>query len=56
MQLSYDHLHIANIILMSFLLKQGQLDALEDLKPSLEHIYFVKHLHANFKSKGFKGK
>jgi len=36
--------------------KQGLLDALEYLMPGLEHRYCVKHLHANFKTKGFKGK
>jgi hypothetical protein len=41
---------------MSFLLKHGLLDVLEDLMPSLEHRYCVKHLHENLKRKGFKGK
>jgi hypothetical protein len=30
--------------------------ALEELMPGLEHKYCVKHLHANLKMKGFKGK
>jgi hypothetical protein len=49
--MSYDHLHIANIISISFLLKQGLLDALDDLMLGLEHRYCVKHLHTNFKTK-----
>jgi hypothetical protein len=32
------------------------IEALEELMSSLEHRYCVKHLHANFKRKGFKGK
>jgi hypothetical protein len=32
------------------------IQALEKLMPSLEHRYCVKHLHANLKRKGFKGK
>jgi hypothetical protein len=38
------------------LAKQGLLDVLEDLMPGLEHRFCVKHLHANFKSKEYKGK
>jgi len=39
-----------------FLSIQGLFDALEDLMPSLEHRFCVRHLHANFKGKRFKGK
>jgi hypothetical protein len=41
---------------MSFLLKQGLLVAFEGLMPDLGHKYCVRYLHANIKSKGFKGK
>jgi hypothetical protein len=37
-------------------IKQGLVNALEDLMPSTEHRYCVKHLHANRKRKDFKGK
>jgi hypothetical protein len=37
-------------------IKQGLINALEDLMPGAEHIYCVKHLHANIKRKCFKGK
>jgi hypothetical protein len=39
-----------------FLFTQGLIDALEDLMLSLEYRYYVKHLHANLKEKGWKGK
>jgi len=38
------------------LLTQGLIDALEDLMPGLEHRYCVRHLYANMKRKGWKGK
>jgi hypothetical protein len=38
------------------IIKQGLIQALEELMPSLEHRYYVKHLHANLKRKGFKRK
>jgi hypothetical protein len=37
-------------------IKQGLVNALEDLMPTTEHRYCVKHLHANRKRKDFKGK
>jgi predicted SprT family Zn-dependent metalloprotease len=37
-------------------IKQGLVNALEDLMPGAKHRYCVKHLHANIKRKGFKGK
>jgi len=39
-----------------FLSIQGLLNALDDLMPGIEHRFCVRHLHANFKAKGFKGK
>jgi hypothetical protein len=38
------------------IIKQGLIQALKELMPGLEHKYCVKHLHANLKRKGFKGK
>jgi hypothetical protein len=32
------------------------IQAIKDLMPGLEHMYCVKHLHANLKGKAFKGK
>jgi hypothetical protein len=29
---------------------------MDDLMPGLEHRFCLRHLHANFKKKGFKGK
>ncbi len=37
-------------------IKQGLVNALEDLMLGAEHRYCVKHLYANLKRKGFKGK
>jgi hypothetical protein len=37
-------------------IKQGLVNALEDLMPGSEHRYCVKHLHANIKRKSFKEK
>jgi hypothetical protein len=34
----------------------GLLNAMEDLMPSLEHRFCIRHLHANFKKHGYKGK
>ncbi|XP_062150890.1 uncharacterized protein LOC133859491 [Alnus glutinosa] len=36
--------------------QKGLVNALEDLMPGAEHMYCVKHLHANLKKRGFKGK
>ncbi|XP_062162118.1 uncharacterized protein LOC133869179 [Alnus glutinosa] len=36
--------------------QKGLIDALEDLMPGLEHRYCVRHLYANMKGKGWKGK
>jgi len=38
------------------IIKQGLIQALEELMPGLEHRYCVKYLHANLKRKCFKGK
>jgi hypothetical protein len=38
------------------IIKQGLIQVLEELMSGLEHRYCVKHLHANVKGKGFKGK
>jgi hypothetical protein len=37
------------------IIKQALIQALKELMPCLEHIYYVKYLHANLKRKGFKG-
>jgi len=37
-------------------IKQGLVNALEDLMPGAKHRYCVKHLHANIKRNSFKGK
>ncbi|XP_059432656.1 uncharacterized protein LOC132174219 [Corylus avellana] len=36
--------------------QKGLLNAMEDLMPGLEHQLCLRHLHANFKRQGFKGK
>ena len=43
-------MYVLNII------KQGLIQALEELMPGLEHRYCVNRLHSNLKRKGFKGK
>jgi hypothetical protein len=45
----YFNMSLLNII------KHGLIQALEELMPSFEHRYCVKHLHANLNRKGFKG-
>ncbi|XP_059446405.1 uncharacterized protein LOC132177948 [Corylus avellana] len=36
--------------------QKGLLNAMENLMPGLEHRFCLRHLHANFKKQGFKGK
>jgi hypothetical protein len=53
---NFYHTRLLNIILIVDIVMQGLGDAVEYLLPYAEHRFCVRHLHANFKAKGYKGK